>query len=73
MKGNIFVVYTKENDRVGLYAMAEKIDRCNNLVGYVKNCETFNVCDSWNEAQEIASEWNKGFVSNGEQKPNSEW
>lgn len=73
MEGNIFVVYTREKERIGLYAIAEKIPRCENLVGHIRDCKTFNVCSTWREAQEVANQWNDDFKANGKQKPSSEW
>lgn len=73
MNGNIFVVYTRETERRGRYAVAEKLSKSINLVGYVKDCITFNICDTWKEAQNIAEQWNENFKVNGNQKPVSEW
>ena len=73
MDGNIFVVYTREKENIGLYAIAEKLSRSINLVNYVQGCKTFNACNSWKEAKRIADQWNKDFQANGKQKPSSEW
>ena len=61
LDGNAFAVFTKEDDIIGLYAVAEKIPMSNNLVGYVKGCKTFNVCKTWKDAQELARQWNEDF------------
>lgn len=73
MNGNIPVVYTREKENIGLYAIAEMIPKSLNLVNYVQDCKTFNVCDSMKEAKQIAGQWNKEFKANGKQKPVSEW
>lgn len=65
MNGNIFAVFTKKDEIMGLYAIAEKIPKSNNLICYMKNCVTFNVCNSWKEAKEIAKQWNESFKNNG--------
>ena len=69
MNGNLPVVYTREKENIGLYAIAEMI----HLVHYVQDCKTFNVCDSMKEAKRIAGQWNEEFKTNGKQKPVSEW
>ena len=68
--GNVFVVYVKDIDGLGLYAMAKKISRNYNLVGYVKDCTTFNVCSTWKDAQRLADFWNECYRKNGKQKTN---
>lgn len=68
LDGKVFVVYTKENETIGLYAAAEKIPMNYNLVGYIEGCKSFNVCKTWKDAQELARQWNKDFQNNGRQK-----
>ena len=65
LEGNVFAVFTREDDIIGLHAIAEKIPMNYSLVGYTKGCETFNV---WKDAQELAKQWNKDFQNNGRQK-----
>ena len=68
LDGNVFAVFTKEDDIIGLHAIAEKIPMNYNLVGYIEGCVTFNVCKTWKDAQELAIKWNKDFQNNGRQK-----
>ena len=68
LDGNIFAVFTREDDIIGLHAVAEKIPMNYNLVYYTKGCVTFNVCKTWKDAQELARQWNKDFQNNGRQK-----
>lgn len=68
LEGNIFAVYTKADDNIGLYAVAEKIPMRINLAHYTRDCKTFNVCKTWKDAQKIAEQWNEDFRNNGSQK-----
>ena len=68
LNGNVFAVSTKEDDIIGLYATAEKIPKNYNLVDYIKGCKSFNVCNTWKDAKELAKFWNKCFQNNGKQK-----
>ena len=68
LDGNVFAVFTKEDDIIGLYAIAEKIPMNYNLVGYIEGCKSFNACKTWKDAQELAKQWNKDFLNNGRQK-----
>lgn len=68
LDGKLFAVYTVEDKEIGLYAVAEKIPRSNNLVGYFEKCKTFNVCNTWKDAQALAEQWNQDFQNNGSQK-----
>ena len=68
LDGNVFAVFTREDDIIGLHAVAEKIPMNYNLVGYAKGCVTFNVCKTWKDAQKLARQWNKDFQNNGRQK-----
>ena len=68
LDGNIFAVFTREDDIIGLHATAQKISMSNNLVGYTKGCKSFNVCKTWKDAQALARQWNKDFQNNGSQK-----
>ena len=68
LNGNVFAVYTKEDDIIGLHAIAEKIPMNYSLVGYTKGCKTFNVCKTWKEAQKLAKLWNESFWNNKSQK-----
>ena len=68
LDGNVFAVFTKEDDIIGLHAMAEKIPMDYNLIGYIEGCKSFNVCKTWKDAQELAKQWNKNFQNNGIQK-----
>ena len=68
LDGNVFAVFTREDDIIGLHATAQKISMSNNLVGYTKGCKTFNVCKTWKDAQVLARRWNKDFQNNGSQK-----
>ena len=68
LDGNVFAVFTKEDDIIGLHAIAEKIPMDYNLIGYIEGCVTFNVCKTWKDAQELAIKWNKDFQNNGRQK-----
>ena len=36
LDGNVFAVFTREDDIIGLHAVAEKIPMNYNLIGYVK-------------------------------------
>ena len=47
LDGNVFAVFTKEDDIIGLYAAAEKIPMNYNLIGYTKGYKSFNVCKTW--------------------------
>lgn len=67
LDGNIFAVYTREREGIGLYAIAERIPMNYNLVGYVQGCKTFNVCKTWKDAQKLAKQWNEDFRNNGNQ------
>ena len=40
-------------------AIALKIPRNENLVGYVKDCRVFNIFNTWKEAKVVAEDWNK--------------
>lgn len=55
---NIFAVAVRE-----VYgkpsAIALKIPRNANLVGYIQDCKTFNIFSTWKEAQKVAEEWNR--------------
>lgn len=68
LDGNVFAVCTREDDIIGLHAVAQKIPMNNNLVGYTKGCKCFNVCKTWKDAQTLARQWNKDFQNNGSQK-----
>ena len=68
LDGNVFAVCTREDDIIGLHAVAEKIPMNYSLVGYTKGCVTFNVCKTWKDAQKLARQWNKDFQNNGRQK-----
>ena len=68
LEGKVFVVYVRDIDELGLYAMAEKIPRSYNLIGYIKDCTTFNVCNTWKDAQRLAGFWNECYRKNGKQK-----
>ena len=68
LDGNVFAVFTREDDIIGLHAIAEKIPMNYNLIGYTKGCKSFNVCKTWKDAQELAKQWNKDFQNNGRQK-----
>lgn len=68
LDGNVFAVFTREDDIIGLHAIAEKIPMNYNLVGYVEGCKSFNVCKTWKDAQELAIKRNKDFQNNGRQK-----
>ena len=68
LDGNVFAVFTREDDIIGLQAVAEKIPMNYNLVYYTKGCVTFNVCKTWKDAQKLARQWNKDFQNNGRQK-----
>ena len=70
LDGNVFAVFTREDDIIGLHATAKKISMSNNLVGYTKGCKSFNVCKTWKDAQALARQWNKDFQNNGSQKVN---
>lgn len=73
MNGSIPVIYTREKENIGLYAIAEMDPKSINLVHYVQDCKTLNVCDSMKEAKEIEKEWNIRFLKNGKQKHYLEW
>ena len=47
LDGNVFAVFTREDDIIGLYAVAEKIPMNYNLIGYTKGYKSFNVCKTW--------------------------
>ena len=68
LDGNVFAVFTREDDIIGLHATAQKISMSNNLVGYTKGWKSFNVCKTWKDAQALARQWNKDFQNNGSQK-----
>ena len=68
LDGNVFAVFTKEDDIIGLYAVAEKIPMNYNLIGYTKGYKSFNVCKTWKDARALARQWNKDFQNNGRQK-----
>ena len=61
LDGNVFAVFTREDDIIGLHAIAKKIPMNYNLVGYTKGCKSFNVCKTWKDAQELARQWNEDF------------
>ena len=67
MSGNIFYVATKKDLIMGLYAVADSIPATNNLVGFVSQFETFNICKTLKEANNIAIAWNKAYKENGKQ------
>lgn len=67
LDGYLFAVYTEQTDELGLYAMAVKIPRSENLVKHIQKCVTFNVCKNWKEALELAYQWNIDFKNNGKQ------
>jgi hypothetical protein len=70
LDGNIFAVYTTDIKEIGLCAIPVKIPRCNNLVGYMRDfkCKTFNVCNTWKDAQKLAEQWNQDFKNNGKRR-----
>lgn len=71
MEKNTFYVFEYKNLATGkCYAIPEKICNCNNLVSYFKAPKGYdllsvNACDTWKEAQNIASYWNEGYQGRG--------
>lgn len=63
---NIFVVIC--NEKSGKYnALALKVGRGQNLVGFVKDFKyitSLNVFETWKQAQEIARFWNTCYINN---------
>ena len=70
MNGNLFVVLTVNSPEIGLYAIAQKIPACNDLISYGRDSRyvSMNVCKSWKDAQRIADDWNRAYIANGRQK-----
>ena len=48
--------------------MEEMIPKSLNLVHYVQDCKTFNVCNSMKEAKQIAGQWDEEFKANGKKE-----
>ena len=54
------------NDEPKYWAVAQKIHRCYNLVGYGgKKVKSINNCSTFKEAKELAKVWNEAFKRNG--------
>lgn len=69
LDGKIFVVYTTDDELIGMIATAEKLIRNSNFVSFIKKhkCTSLNVCSTWKEAKELETKWNKDFLANGKQ------
>lgn len=68
-KKTFFVVEQREKSTGKYYAYAEKVSNCNNLMYYFKpfhgyEIVSINACDTWKQAQEIATFWNDGAKKN---------
>lgn len=68
LDGKLFVVMTKEDYLTGMYAIAQKIPRTDNLVHHAAKCKTLNVCKKWKDAKKLEKQWNADFWNNGTQK-----
>lgn len=63
-KYTYFVIEEKDAATEKMFAYAERVHNCNNLYKHFKPCKGFeiisiNACDTWKEAQRIASFWNE--------------
>lgn len=68
MKNKTFFVFQCETEPGKMYAYADTIQNCNNLVNIfagIRGLVSANACDTRKQADAIARDWNNCYKQNG--------